>query len=181
MNKSYIRKKLLKLRKEKYPKNFFLDSIKFLKFLKNKQLKSKIIGGYYPFNYELDILNLLEVFENNNFTLSLPKITKNNKMNFFKWSKNEPLKINKYGIPEPISNKKIYPSILLIPLVGFDGQLNRLGYGGGYYDRTIEKFKKNKAILTIGIAFDEQETESIPTDKYDQNLNMIITPSRIIA
>ena len=49
------------------------------------------------------------------------------------------LKINKYGIPETISKKKVYPNILLIPLVAFDSQLNRLGYGGGYYDRYLSK------------------------------------------
>ena len=59
-------------------------------------------------------------------------------MNFYRWSFNEPLKINKYGIPEPIT-KKIYPDMLLIPLVAFDKYLNRLGYGGGYYDRYISK------------------------------------------
>jgi 5-formyltetrahydrofolate cyclo-ligase len=62
-------------------------------------------------------------------------------MNFFKWSIYDPLKINKYGIPEPISDKKIDPNILLIPLVGFDNKLNRLGYGGGYYDRYLSKVR----------------------------------------
>ena len=61
-------------------------------------------------------------------------------MDFFQWSLKDPLKINKYGIPEPISKKKIYPNILLIPLVAFDKNLNRIGYGGGFYDRYIKKF-----------------------------------------
>ena len=63
-------------------------------------------------------------------------------MDFFKWSNNDPLKINKFGIPEPISSKKFYPDILLVPLVGYDNHLNRLGYGGGFYDRYIEKIEK---------------------------------------
>ena len=70
-------------------------------------------------------------------------------MNFFKWSFNESLKINKYGIPEPISNKVIYPDVLLVPLVAFDNKLNRLGYGGGYYDRLIEKLSKEKKIIKL--------------------------------
>ena len=86
-----------------------------------------------------------------------------------------------FNIYVPQSKKESNPDLIIVPMVAFDKSKKRLGYGGGYYDRTIEKFKKNKAILTVGIAFDEQETESIPTDKYDQNLNMIITPSRIIA
>ena len=68
-------------------------------------------------------------------------------MDFFKWSNNDPLKINKFGIPEPISSKIFYPDILLVPLVGYDNDLNRLGYGGGFYDRYIEKIEKTKKII----------------------------------
>ena len=62
-------------------------------------------------------------------------------MDFFYWSTKDPLKINKYGIPEPISNKVKYPDILLVPLVAYDKNLNRIGYGGGFYDRYIKKIK----------------------------------------
>ena len=65
-------------------------------------------------------------------------------MDFFHWSMRHPLLINKYGIPEPISNKIKYPNILLVPLVAFDKHLNRVGYGGGFYDRYIKKIKKKK-------------------------------------
>ena len=60
-------------------------------------------------------------------------------MSFFKWSTKDPLYINNYGIPEPISGKTIYPDILLVPMVAYDKSLNRLGYGGGFYDRFIKK------------------------------------------
>ena len=84
-------------------------------------------------------------FDNNNVrqhdSISLPRIKKNFNMNFYKWSFNKPLKINKYGIPEPNSKIIIYPDILFVPLVGFDNKLNRLGYGGGYYDRYISKLQ----------------------------------------
>ena len=59
MNKLSIRKRLIKLRKKNYSKNFSISSIKFLKLLEKKKLRTKIIGGYYPFNYELEILNIL--------------------------------------------------------------------------------------------------------------------------
>ena len=65
-------------------------------------------------------------------------------MDFFEWSENDPLKINKYGIVEPISKKKMFPDIILLPLVAFDKNLNRLGYGGGFYDRYIYKISKIK-------------------------------------
>ena len=96
-------------------------------------------------------------------------------MNFFQWSLKDPLKINKYGIPEPISKKKIYPSILLIPLLAFDKQLNRLGYGGGYYDRYISSFEDNDRIIKIGIGFSFQKINNVPTNKYDKKLDFIIT------
>jgi 5-formyltetrahydrofolate cyclo-ligase len=59
------------------------------------------------------------------------------------------LKINKFGIPEPLSSKVFYPDILLVPLVGYDGSLNRLGYGGGFYDRYIEKIEKIKKLQKL--------------------------------
>ena len=152
-----------------------INSNKFIKFLEKKDIKHKIIGGYYPFNFELNILNILEALEKKKYLISLPKVSKNNRMNFFQWSLKDPLKINKYGIPEPISKKKIYPSILLIPLLAFDKQLNRLGYGGGYYDRYISSFEDNDRIIKIGIGFSFQKINNLPTNKYDKKLNFIIT------
>ena len=180
MNKSSIRKKLINLRKKNYSKKFSISPIKLFKLLEKKKLRSKIIGGYYPFNYELEILNILEELEKNNYTFSLPKVSKNNEMNFFKWSKSEPLKVSKYGIPEPISNEKIYPNILLIPLVAFDHHLNRLGYGGGYYDRYLSKRKIKNELLKIGVGFSFQKVKNIPVDKYDQKLDCIITEKTVL-
>ena len=180
MNKSSIRKRLLKLRRKNYTGNFSLGLEKITKFIKKKNLKSKIIGGYYPFNYEMDILNVLKFFEKNNYIISLPKIAKDNKMNFFRWSKNEPLKINKLGIPEPISNRKIYPNILLIPLVGFDDQLNRLGYGGGYYDRYLLNAENKNKLFKIGIGFSFQKVKLLPINEYDKKLDCVITEKKII-
>ena len=180
MNKSLIRKKLINLRKKNYSKKFSISSIKLLKLLEKKKLQSKIIGGYYPFNYELEILNILEELEKKNYIFSLPKVSENNEMNFFKWSKSEPLKINKYGIPEPISGKKMYPNILLIPLVGFDYHLNRLGYSGGYYDRYLSKRKIKNELLKIGVGFSFQKVKNIPVEKYDQKLDCIITEKTVL-
>ena len=65
-------------------------------------------------------------------------------MNFFSWSSKEPLNINKYGIPEPSSKILKYPDILFVPIVAFDKSLYRVGYGGGFYDRFIQKIKRKK-------------------------------------
>ena len=101
-------------------------------------------------------------------------------MNFYEWLKNDPLKINKYGIAEPISLKKIYPDIIFVPLVAYDADLNRLGYGGGYYDRYLDKIKNIKKVLKIGLAFSYQKLKKIPINKYDKKLDLIITEKKII-
>ena len=88
--------------------------------------------------------------------------------------------VNKYGIPEPFSKKLIYPDILLVPLVAFDKNLNRLGYGGGYYDRVIDKLSKKKNILKIGLAFSVQKINNVPVTKYDKKLDYIVTDKYIL-
>ena len=99
-------------------------------------------------------------------------------MDFFEWSSKEPLTINKYGIPEPTSNKIKFPDVLLVPLLAFDKNLNRVGYGGGYYDRYISKIKKKKFLLTIGLAYSFQKVNKISAKKYDIKLDYIITEKK---
>ena len=175
MNKSEIRKKILKIRKQNSSKILEIDFKNILKILKKKNFFGKIVGGYYPYNKEVDVIKILEKFEKKKYQILLPKIKKNFQMDFFNWSTKEPLSINKYGIPEPISNKIDYPSILLVPLVAFDKNFNRIGYGGGFYDRYIKKIKKNKKIITIGLAYSFQKVKKIPTNKNDVKLDYILT------
>ena len=153
MIKSKLRSKVLKIRKNNTSKNLQINSDRILNLLKIQNYNFKNLGGYYPTNYEIDDLNILEFFERKNYNILLPIVKKNNQMEFFKWTKNDPLKINKYGIPEPVSSKLYFPDILLVPLVGYDNDLNRLGYGGGFYDRYIKKIEKIKKIIKIGLAF----------------------------
>ena len=161
MNKSQIRKKILKIRKDNFNKNLKININSFFSFLKLNMVTANNLGGYYPSNYEIDDLEILDLLEKKNFKISLPVIKKNNQMDFFKWSNNDPLKINKFGIPEPISSKKFYPDILLVPLVGYDNDLNRLGYGGGFYDRYIEKIEKIKKVIKIVLAFSCQKIKNV--------------------
>ena len=175
MNKSQIRKKILRIRKQKKIKKFIFNFDLILKILKKKRVSGKIIGGYYPYNYEIDILQILEKFEQKKFIITLPKIKKNSQMNFFEWSTNDPLVINKFGIPEPISGMVKYPDVLLVPIVAFDKNFNRIGYGGGFYDRYIKKIRKQKKVLTIGFAYSFQKVKKIPTNNYDIRLDLIIT------
>ena len=175
MNKSEIRKKILKLRKQTSSQNLDINFQYILKILKKEKVKGNIIGGYYPFNYEIDAMKILSKFEKQNYIITLPKIKKNFQMDFFNWSTKDPLSVNKYGIPEPTSKKIKYPNILLVPLVAFDSNLNRVGYGGGFYDRYIKRIKKNQKIITIGLAYSFQKIKKIPINKYDNKLDFIIT------
>ena len=179
MKKNEIRKKILNIRKQKNFKNSNFSFKYILKILKKKKIRGKIVGGYYPYNYEVDVMKILNNFEKKKYLISLPKIKKNYKMNFFNWSFKEPLMINKYGIPEPTSNKIIYPSIFLVPLVAYDEKLYRIGYGGGYYDRYLKKIKKRKKIIAIGLAYSFQKVKKIPITKHDMKLDFIITEKNI--
>ena len=101
-------------------------------------------------------------------------------MDFCEWSFSDPLKINKYGIPEPTTKNIVYPDVSLVPLVAFDKNLNRLGYGGGYYDRLIAKLSKKKKIMKIGLALTVQKIDKVPINKYDQKLDYIVTNRYIV-
>ena len=175
MNKSQIRKEILKIRKQKKIKKFIFNFDLILSILKRNKVSGKIIGGYYPYNYEIDVLQILEKFEKKKFIITLPKIKKNSQMNFFQWSTNDPLAINRFGIPEPISKIVKYPDVLIVPLVAFDKNFNRIGYGGGFYDRYIENIRKRKKVLTIGFAYSFQKVKKIPINNYDIKLDFIIT------
>ena len=180
MSKSKLRKKIIKFREKDNKENIQINFNQIIKILKTEKITEKIIGGYYPVNFEVDDLRLLKKFKRNKFIISLPVIKKNFQMDFYKWSFSDPLKINKYGIPEPEIKNVVFPDILLIPLVAFDKNLNRLGYGGGYYDRLIEKLSKKKKIMKIGLALSTQEIDKVPTNVYDQKLDYIVTNKYII-
>ena len=180
MLKSKLRRKILKVREKFNTKNIQIDFNQIIKILKKEKVSNKTIGGYYPVNFEIDDLTLLKKFKKNKFIISLPVIKKNFQMDFYPWSFSEPLKINRYGIPEPETKNIVYPDVLLIPLLAFDKNLNRLGYGGGYYDRLIEKLSKKKNIIKIGLAFSNQEINKVPINAYDQKLDYIVTNKNIL-
>ena len=176
MSKIKLRKKILKIRKNKNTSNLKINFNKIFNIIKNNFHNKKIlIGGYYPVNNEIDDIQILKEFNKRNYKTSLPVIKSNFEMDFYSWSYFESLKINKLGIPEPCKKKKIYPDVILVPLVAFDANLNRLGYGGGYYDRIIQKLENKKKILKIGLAFSFQRVKKVPIFKYDKKLDYILT------
>ena len=180
MIKSKLRNKVLKLRKSKSKKSININPSNIYSYLKKKNYNLKIIGGYYTSNYEIDDLKILNYFFKRGAIISLPKTKKKSQMDFYKWYKNDPLLINKYGIPEPETTNRVYPDILFVPLVAFDKELNRLGYGGGFYDRYIQKISKIKKVVKVGLAFSFQKLKTIPVNKHDKKLDIIITEKEII-
>ena len=135
---------------------------------------------YYPSSFELNVLKLLEFNYISKKNLLLPVIEKDNSMNFFLWKKNEVLQVNKYGMLEPIKSKLNIPNIILVPLLAFDRDKYRLGYGKGFYDRYLNKYlKKFKNILTVGVAFSFQKYHKLPINNKDVKLNYILTEEGI--
>ena len=153
MLKTKLREKFLKIRKLKNKKNIQIKFDKVFNLINKQNILIKVIGGYFPVNYEVDDMDILKKFNKKKYQISLPVIKKKFEMDFYKWSFNEPLKINMYGIPEPEKIKLIYPDVILVPLVAFDEKLNRLGYGGGYYDRLIKKLSEKKKYFKDWLSF----------------------------
>tara|TARA_Y100000590_G_C15559310_1_gene954088 strand:- start:386 stop:925 length:540 start_codon:yes stop_codon:yes gene_type:complete len=178
--KKTLRKKLLNNRKKNYLEISNKYLLNIFNLIKNKYEDIKVIGGYIPINYEYDCLSLLKFLDEKKYVISLPIIKNNSQMDFYKYSFKDPLKTNKLGIPEPFqSSKKVLPDLIFVPLVGYDNSLNRLGYGGGFYDRYFEKNIKLKKIVKIGLAFSFQKIKKLPVNKFDIKLDRIITETEI--
>jgi len=147
-----------------------------------------IVGIYYPILNEISPLDFVKYFQKNQIMIALPVVNLDTQtMLFTKWDTKEKLKKGILGNLEPTSIKNIVmPEILIVPMLLFDRQLYRLGYGGGYYDKAICKLKKKfdkegKKFISIGLAYSEQEIISIPYEIHDERLDFIITEKEIIS
>ena len=177
-NKDRLRKKYFSIRKKKYfdiKPSFFTPIAQLIK--KKFQKKNLYLSTYYPSSYEVNTNKLFETKIVDRLKIILPVIKENNEMHFYEWKKNEVLKINQFGMLEPaLLSSYVIPDVMLVPLLAYDNKNNRLGYGGGFYDRYLNKYlKKNNDILTIGIAFSFQKHHKIPLLKNDVKLNYILT------
>ena len=179
--KIQLRKKYISLRKKKYfdiDKNFFLPLLKLIKSRFKKKIKR--IALYFPSNFELNVLKILEFNNISSQDILLPVIDKNNRMNFFSWKKNDVLFVNEFGMLEPTKTIVKIPDIILVPILAFDKNKYRLGYGKGFYDRYLNKYLKQfKNILTVGVAFSFQRHHKLPINHNDFKLNFIITEKGI--
>jgi 5-formyltetrahydrofolate cyclo-ligase len=97
------------------------------------------------------------------------------------WSFGEPLSAGVWGIREPEPEAaEVEPDILLVPLLAFDRAGSRIGYGGGYYDRTIAQLRGRKAVVAVGLAFAAQEVSAVPITQGDERLNLVLTEREVI-
>ena len=182
-SKLILRNKFLLKRKKKYLGTKIFNFKPIIKLIK-KHFKNKnvTIAGYYPVNYEVNILPFLKFAFKKKIRIALPVILPLNKMCYKMWTYLEPLSINNFGVLEPQkTNKQVIPDLIMVPLVAYDDHLNRLGYGKGYYDRSLRKIKKiKKNIIFLGIAHSFQKYKKIPINKHDYKLDYILTEQGII-
>ena len=182
-DKSFLRNRFLSQRKKKYFTTKKLNFNLIFRLIKKHFNKKKItIAAYYPSNYEVNILKFLEKASKNKFGIVLPVVKSDTLMSFKPWNTKEPLFVSKFGILEPKKkNKEITPDLVIVPLVAFDNELNRIGYGKGYYDRSLKKIKKIKnKMISIGIAHSFQRCKKIPINKHDFKLDYIFTERGIV-
>lgn len=171
MNKKLLRQICLEKRKQLDNKKELSEIIcnKLLQYLQNKTILS-----YFPFKDEVDVSYI-----NNNYDVAYPVVCDNHILKAYK-TENSFIR-NSYGIYEPDADKSAYIDkkdidVIIVPLLGFDLNRNRLGYGGGYYDRYLSDYEG----LKIGVAFDIQQLDHIETNKNDVPLDIIITETRTI-
>jgi 5-formyltetrahydrofolate cyclo-ligase len=144
-------------------------------------LSGAAVGGYRALAEEADPARLLEVLGSRGCEICYPRIhTKAHPLNFHVPVANEPWLTGAFGIPEPRPDwPRAEPSVLLVPLLAFDAEGYRLGYGGGYYDRTLAHFRAQRSMTAIGVAFAGQEVPRVPREPNDQRLDMIVTEQGI--
>ena len=140
-----------------------------------------VISAFWPFKSELDIRLLIHHLGGNGYSIALPEVTKKcDPLLFRKWTKDIKLVKDNYGVLcLPDNAKIVLPNWLLVPLLAFDKAGFRLGYGGGFYDLTLAKLRKEKKIFAIGVAYDDQIVEKVPRDQHDSRLDAILTERQV--
>lgn len=140
------------------------------------------VAGYVPMREEMDVMPALGGLFGVGHSLALPVVeAKDQPLRFRQWSPGQDLVAGHWHTRQPLdSAPMVEPSVFLVPLVGFDRRGYRLGYGGGFYDRTLTEARERRPVLAIGIAYTVQEVEKIPNDAHDAVLDAIITEREVI-
>ncbi len=139
------------------------------------------MSGYMPIRTEIDPLPAMAEASAYG-PVGVPVIqAAGQPLKFSRWTPEGALKDGPFGAKVPEFDDYFDPEILIVPLVAFDTRGGRLGYGGGFYDRTLEMLRATRPTLAIGFAFDAQEADDLPLEPTDQPLNMVITESRVLT
>lgn len=151
-------------------------------------LRARHVAFYLPNDGEIDPRPLVHFLEKLGKRCYLPRLYPgdNNRVWFVRYRQGDALEDNRYGIPEPLLHGERLPAwamqVVLMPLVGFDRAGNRLGMGGGFYDRTFgfKAGRKNGRPLLIGLAHSVQEVPALPTESWDMPLDVIATEKELL-
>ena len=142
-----------------------------------------IVAGYAPIRGEVDALKMLTALYQQGFEIALPIVRKDceNRLEFGVHHPDAELLEGYSGILEPLPERDVVlPRVLLVPLLGFNANCHRLGYGAGHYDRTLAYFKKiHHKVTTIGLAFEFQKNKDIIVEAHDQPLDYVVTEKHI--
>lgn len=137
------------------------------------------ISAFLAIGEEIDPMPLMRRLWTQGHATGLPvMVGKARPLVFRAWREGEPLREVKWGIREPVDTARVMiPDIVLVPLLAFDARGYRLGYGGGFYDRSLAEIREQKPVVTIGLAYDELEVDAVPHDHYDERLDWVLTQS----
>jgi 5-formyltetrahydrofolate cyclo-ligase len=141
------------------------------------------VAGYVAMGQEINPQPVLQIFSGCGWSLCLPVVRDENApMMFRAYRSGDRLQANEWHqFPEPLADQTIVvPDVVIVPLLGFDRAGNRIGYGKGYYDRTLAHLRAQGDVTAIGLAYNEQELEKIDAEPHDQPLNIIVTPGEVI-
>jgi 5-formyltetrahydrofolate cyclo-ligase len=141
-----------------------------------------VVSGYAPMQSELNPGPLLRKLSEAGATLALPVVAARGKPLIMRqWAFGEPLAKGNWGIREPMPDAaEAWPDILLVPLAAFDRKGNRIGYGAGYYDLTINRLRVLKSVVAIGLAYQSQHVAVVPFTPRDARLDLVLTERELI-
>jgi len=137
----------------------------------------QLISGYVPMRSEADVLPLMRALAERGVRLALPVVPgKAAPLLFRLWLPDQRLEPGLFETMQPPADAEtVEPDLLLIPLLAFDAGGARLGYGGGYYDRTLAALRRRRRIVAVGIGFEAQMVPHLPTAAHDQRLDFMVT------
>ena len=139
------------------------------------------LAGYMPIRTEIDPLPAMAEAAAYG-PVGVPVIEAEAKpLNFSRWQPDAAMRDGPFGARVPKADDFFDPEIVIVPLVAFDRAGGRLGYGGGFYDRTLHQLRARRATLAVGFAYAAQEVEAVPLEPTDQPLDLLITEDEVIA